>query len=38
MADSSAHRQRPPVPVPVPQDLDDLIFRWESDVPTVSDR
>ena len=22
----------------VPQDLDDLIFRWESDVPPVSDR
>ena len=22
----------------VPQDLDDLIFRWESDVPPVSNR
>ena len=29
----------PPVPVPpVPQDLDDLIFRWEADLPKVSDR
>ena len=23
---------------PAPQDLDDYIFRWESDLPTVSDR
>lgn len=29
----------PPIPTPFePQDLDDLIFRWESDFPTVSDR
>lgn len=27
----------PPVP-PAPQDLDDFIFRWESEVPPVSDR
>lgn len=27
----------PPAP-PVPQDLDDLIFRWETDLPLVSDR
>ncbi len=26
-----------PAPPP-PQDLDDFIFRWESDVPPVSDR
>lgn len=25
-------------PAPVPQDLDDFIFRWDSDLPTVSDR
>lgn len=29
---------RLPPPTPEPQDLDDMIFRWESDVPTVSDR
>ena len=23
---------------PAPQDLDDYIFRWDSDIPTVSDR
>lgn len=28
----------PPVPPPAPQDLDDLIFRWEADLPKVSDR
>lgn len=29
----------PPVPIPFePQDLDDLIFRWETDRPTVSSR
>ena len=29
----------PPVPVPFePQDLDDLIFRWETDLPIVSNR
>ena len=28
---------RPPAP-PVPKDLDDFIFRWESEVPPVSDR
>jgi len=29
----------PPVPAPpAPQDLDDLIFRWEADLPKVSDR
>ncbi len=33
----TAPRQLPPPP-PEPQDLDDMIFRWESDVPTVSDR
>lgn len=32
-----ASRPLPPPP-PEPQDLDDMIFRWESDVPTVSDR
>lgn len=30
--------QTPPVPVPSPQDLDDFIFRWDTDLPTVSDR
>ncbi len=25
-------------PPPPPRDLDDFIFRWESDVPPVSDR
>ncbi len=25
-------------PTPAPQDLDDFIFRWDSDLPTVSDR
>ena len=30
--------QMPPAPPPVPQDLDDLIFRWEADAPTVSNR
>ena len=30
-------RSLPPVP-PAPQDLDDVIFRWDSDVPPVSDR
>lgn len=38
MAESNTHRLPPPPPVPEPQDLDDMIFRWESDVPTVSDR
>lgn len=33
----TASRPLPPPP-PEPQDLDDMIFRWESDVPTVSDR
>mgnify|MGYP004720322557 CR=1 FL=1 len=37
MAENDA-RRLPPPPVPEPQDLDDMIFRWESDVPTVSDR
>ncbi len=30
-------RTLPPVP-PAPQDLDDFIFRWDADVPPVSDR
>lgn len=33
----TASRPLPPPP-PEPQDLDDMIFRWESDVPTVSNR
>ena len=29
----------PPIPAPFePQDLDDLIFRWESDLPIISNR
>ena len=38
MAESNTRRLPPPPPVPEQQDLDDMIFRWESDVPTVSDR
>lgn len=30
--------QTTPAPVPAPQDLDEFIFRWDSDLPTVSDR
>ena len=30
-------RPLPPIP-PAPQDLDEFIFRWESDSPSVSDR
>ena len=38
MAESSSI-PLPPGPVPFePQDLDDLIFRWDIDVPPVSDR
>ena len=36
MTDSAVH-PHPPEPE-APQDLDDLIFRWESDVPPVSSR
>lgn len=36
MSDSNS-RTLPPTP-PIPQDLDDFIFRWESDVPPVSNR
>ena len=25
-------------PAPAPQDLDEFIFRWDSDLPTTSDR
>ena len=38
MAESSSI-PLPPVPFPFePQDLDDLIFRWESDLPIISNR
>ena len=30
--------QAPPAPVPAPPDLDEFIFRWDSDLPTTSDR
>ena len=35
----SEHKTRtlPPV-LPAPQDLDDFIFHWESNIPPVSDR
>ena len=35
MAESDPRTLPPPPP---PQDLDDFIFRWEADVPPVSDR
>ncbi len=39
MYDHNNSRNLPPIPMPpTPQDLDDFIFRWESDLPTVSDR
>ena len=30
--------QTPPPQVPDPQDLDEFIFHWDADLPTVSDR
>lgn len=33
-----AEQTNPPVPSPAPQDLDEFIFHWDSDLPTVSDR
>lgn len=38
MAETCPRPVSPVPPAPAPQDLDDMIFRWESDVPTVSDR
>ena len=36
MADNNSHTL--PQTPPIPQDLDDFIFRWESEVPSVSNR
>lgn len=38
MAEHETRTLPTPPPLPAPQDLDDMIFRWEADVPTVSDR
>lgn len=38
MAEQTFIPHSPEPAPPVPQDLDDLIFRWEADLPTVSDR
>ena len=36
MAETMPHPM--PLPSPAPQDLDDFIFRWESDLPSTSSR